>query len=289
MANVTPLPAPSGASILPGYVVANTGTASGIPGGVSLSALFDAALGATPGAISYRGSAGWVELAPGSAGQVLTQGTMTPGWGAAPITGVAIENAGTLVGSVGTLNLGANMAASVAGGVATLSAASSAAAAMLVPMAATPTNVFNGIPVYLSQSVYPVNDGCCYKLTATLKALTSNDNLWVGFFDATTGLGVFCGNGGGNAEWGTGSSSGVSTGNPFGASYVGLSPGSWETFNFAATFTLTAGDVGMTYLVADRFAPVQDYIGGFGANGVSFFVSAKGPAEIGNVYVQKLN
>jgi hypothetical protein len=66
-----------------GDVLANTGTATAAPTGVTVSALLDASLGATQGDIAYRGASGWVVLSPGTAGQALISGgaAANPAWG----------------------------------------------------------------------------------------------------------------------------------------------------------------------------------------------------------------
>jgi hypothetical protein len=90
------------ASIATGNVLAYTGGGSGTPVATTPSAVLDV-IGSTTGAILYRaaGGTGWQALAPGTNGQVLTQGASTPSW----------SNAGTvsnitLVGSGLTVNSG---------------------------------------------------------------------------------------------------------------------------------------------------------------------------------------
>lgn len=57
-----------------GHLLANTSGGSAIPGDASLTALIDAAIGNTRGAILYRGAGGWAILAPGTAAQLLSTG-----------------------------------------------------------------------------------------------------------------------------------------------------------------------------------------------------------------------
>lgn len=53
----------------------------------TLSALIDAAIGSTRGALLARGAGGWVLLAPGTNGYVLTMGATDPAWAAAAAGG----------------------------------------------------------------------------------------------------------------------------------------------------------------------------------------------------------
>ena len=65
-------------------VLANISGGPAAPVATSLSALLDAVLGTTYGAILVRGASLWSALPPGSAGQVLTsQGAGAPQWASA--------------------------------------------------------------------------------------------------------------------------------------------------------------------------------------------------------------
>jgi len=63
-------------------LLANTSGASAAPVPTTVSALLDAALSATQGAVLYRGASGWAGLAPGTSGQVLTTSgaSANPAW-----------------------------------------------------------------------------------------------------------------------------------------------------------------------------------------------------------------
>ena len=94
------------ATIATGNVLAYTGAGSGVPVATTPSAVLDI-IGSTTGNILYRasGGTGWQVLAPGSNGQVLTQGASTPSWGnAGTLTNVTIT-ASTGLTSTGTCNI----------------------------------------------------------------------------------------------------------------------------------------------------------------------------------------
>lgn len=95
------------ATIATGNVLAYTGAGSGVPVATTPSAVLDI-IGSTTGNILYRaaGGTGWQVLAPGTNGQVLTQGASTPSWSNAgtvssiattyPVSGGTITTSGTL-------------------------------------------------------------------------------------------------------------------------------------------------------------------------------------------------
>ena len=92
-------------------VLGNASASSQAAGAVSLTQLFDSAFSSQTGALLYRnGVPGWVALAPGLVGQVLTQTSSLPAW-ATPSTGSVVQvNTGTgLTGgpitSTGTIQL----------------------------------------------------------------------------------------------------------------------------------------------------------------------------------------
>jgi hypothetical protein len=82
------------AAIPTGDLLANTSGGSAAPVPTSLTLLFDAVFGATQGAVVYRSATGWLVLAPGISGQILTTGgaSANPSWQNAPITGSSIPN-----------------------------------------------------------------------------------------------------------------------------------------------------------------------------------------------------
>jgi hypothetical protein len=93
------------ASIADQRVLANVSGGSAAPIANTMTAILDATLGSTQGNILYRGAATWGVLAPGTNGQVLTQGASTPSWAnAGTLTNVTIV-AGTGLSSAGTCNI----------------------------------------------------------------------------------------------------------------------------------------------------------------------------------------
>jgi hypothetical protein len=86
-------------------VLANITGGSAVPIANTPSSILDI-IGAATGDILYRSSgSGWQVLAPGTNGQVLTQGASTPAWGnAGTLTNVTIA-AGTGIGVTGTCNI----------------------------------------------------------------------------------------------------------------------------------------------------------------------------------------
>lgn len=92
------------ATITAGSVMANITGGSAIPIANTPSSILDL-IGSSTGNILYRSSGGWTVLAPGSNGQVLTQGSTTPSWSnAGTLTNVTIS-AGTGIGATGTCNI----------------------------------------------------------------------------------------------------------------------------------------------------------------------------------------
>lgn len=75
-------------------VLANISGSSAAPLPTTVSLLFDAAVSATQGSVLYRSATGWVALAPGTSGQILTTGgaAANPSWQNAPITGSSTPN-----------------------------------------------------------------------------------------------------------------------------------------------------------------------------------------------------
>jgi hypothetical protein len=72
----------SGGSIGNGQIISNITGHTAVASGNTLSAIFDAILSSSRGSVIYRTNSGWVALAPGTAGQVLTTqgGTADPTW-----------------------------------------------------------------------------------------------------------------------------------------------------------------------------------------------------------------
>ena len=72
----------SGGSINNGQILSNIAGHTAVAIGNTLSAVFDAVLSSSRGSVIYRTNSGWVALAPGTAGQVLTTngGTADPTW-----------------------------------------------------------------------------------------------------------------------------------------------------------------------------------------------------------------
>lgn len=64
-------------------ILSNVTGGSTTPSANTMTAILDATLGSTQGNIIYRGASNWVVLAPGTNGQVLTQGASTPSWASA--------------------------------------------------------------------------------------------------------------------------------------------------------------------------------------------------------------
>lgn len=100
------------ATIATGNALAYTGAGSGVPVATTPSALLDV-IGSTTGDILYRSSgSGWQVLAPGTNGQVLTQGASTPAWGSAG-TVSTVSTSGILTGgpitTSGTLGVNATL------------------------------------------------------------------------------------------------------------------------------------------------------------------------------------
>jgi hypothetical protein len=83
--------APAGAPIANLLLLANISGSTAAPAGNTLSNILDAILGSSRGLIIYRGAAGWVALAAGTSGQVLTTGGTAgdPHWAAASSGGGA--------------------------------------------------------------------------------------------------------------------------------------------------------------------------------------------------------
>lgn len=91
------------ATIATGNALAYTGGGTGVPVATTPSTLLDV-IGSATGDILYRaaGGTGWQVLAPGTNGQVLTQGASTPSWSnAGTLTNVTIVGAGLTVQSGG--------------------------------------------------------------------------------------------------------------------------------------------------------------------------------------------
>jgi hypothetical protein len=72
----------SGGSIGNGQIISNITGHTAVASGNTLSAIFDAILSSSRGSVIYRTNSGWVALAPGTAGQVLTTqgGAADPTW-----------------------------------------------------------------------------------------------------------------------------------------------------------------------------------------------------------------
>lgn len=92
------------ATITAGSVMANITGGSAVPIANTPSSILDL-IGSTQGDILYRGASAWQVLAPGTNGQVLTQGASTPSWSnAGTLTNVTIA-AGTGISVTGTCNI----------------------------------------------------------------------------------------------------------------------------------------------------------------------------------------
>lgn len=75
-------------------LLANISGGSAAPTPTTVTLLLDAVISSTRGAVLYRGSTGWIALAPGTSGQILTTGgaAADPSWQDAPITGASVPN-----------------------------------------------------------------------------------------------------------------------------------------------------------------------------------------------------
>lgn len=121
------------AAIANGSLVANTSGATAAPVATTLSAMLDAALSATRGAVIYRGNAGWAALLPGTSGKYLkTAGVgADPLWdspaGAGTVTdlaaGTGISTGGSDITSTGTISLAAIADSTLLGNISGASAA----------------------------------------------------------------------------------------------------------------------------------------------------------------------
>ena len=128
------------ATIATGNALAYTGAGSGVPVATTPSTLLDV-IGSTTGDILYRSSgSGWTVLAPGTNGQVLTQGASTPAWGnAGTLTNVTIA-ATPGVAVSGTCNISTSgtctiSSASLPGAVFNFKASQATAGATITPTA----------------------------------------------------------------------------------------------------------------------------------------------------------
>lgn len=92
------------ATITAGSVLANITGGSAIPIANTPSSILDL-LGSTQGNILYRGASAWQVLAPGTNGQVLTQGASTPAWGSAGTVSNVTITPGTGLAATGTCNI----------------------------------------------------------------------------------------------------------------------------------------------------------------------------------------
>ena len=93
------------ASIADLRVLANVSGGSAAPIANTMTAILDATLGSTQGNILYRDASNWTVLAPGTNGQVLTQGASTPAWGNAGTVSNVTISAGTGIGTSGTCTI----------------------------------------------------------------------------------------------------------------------------------------------------------------------------------------
>lgn len=104
------------ATIATGNALAYTGTGSGVPVATAPTTLLDV-IGSSTGNLLYRSSGGWTVLAPGTNGQVLTQGASTPAWGnAGTLTNVTIA-AGAGISTSGTCNISTSGTCTIAAAV----------------------------------------------------------------------------------------------------------------------------------------------------------------------------
>ena len=94
------------ANIADKRILANVSGGSAAPTANTMSSLLDI-IGSTTGDILYRaaGGTGWQALAPGTNGQVLTQGASTPSWSNAGSVSNVVISAGSGLGSSGTCNI----------------------------------------------------------------------------------------------------------------------------------------------------------------------------------------
>jgi len=95
------------ATIATGNALAYTGGVSGVPVATTPSTLLDV-IGSATGDILYRaaGGTGWTVLAPGTNGQVLTQGASTPAWASSgTLTNVTISAGAGMGTFTGTCNI----------------------------------------------------------------------------------------------------------------------------------------------------------------------------------------
>lgn len=101
------------ATIATGNALAYTGAGSGVPVATTPSALLDV-IGSATGDILYRSSgSGWQVLAPGTNGQVLTQGASTPSWANAGTVSSVANSDGSLTISPTTGNVVASLATTI--------------------------------------------------------------------------------------------------------------------------------------------------------------------------------
>lgn len=128
------------APIANGTLLGNTAGSSQPPVSTTVSALLDSAISATRGSILYRGAAGWVALAPGTAGLPLTTG----GAGADPSW--SNLNLSHTTGSLPIANLAAIPAANFVANLTAGAAAPAAVSAAAVTAALTTfTNTQQGV------------------------------------------------------------------------------------------------------------------------------------------------
>jgi hypothetical protein len=124
------------ATITTGTVLANITGGSAIPIANTPSSILDI-IGSATGDILYRSSgSGWQVLAPGTNGQVLTQGATTPSWtNAGTLTNVTIA-AGAGIGVSGTCNI-------TTSGTGTVATAAGVAANILRSVTSGPDTIVN--------------------------------------------------------------------------------------------------------------------------------------------------
>ena len=82
------------AAVADSNMLANTSGVSAAPIPTTVTAWLDHVLSSTQGAVIYRSATGWVALAPGTSGQILTTGggSANPSWANAPVSGASIAN-----------------------------------------------------------------------------------------------------------------------------------------------------------------------------------------------------